>query len=92
MKQKSVSVFFYGASAILLIAWIALSFKERYDVAGWLLMFFFLCIAVAFRGNRFLKGLSYTMVIIGLVSFALYFPQYFITIGNFKLVPVHPHG
>ena len=84
-ETKNSFDFFYGASAILLIVWTALSFTERYNAAGWLLMFFFLCIAIVFRGNRLLKGLSYTMVIIGLVSFAMYFPQYFITIGNFKL-------
>ena len=48
-------------------------------------MLFFFSLAIAFRGNKFLKGLSYTVMIIGVVSFAMYHPQYFKTIGTFKL-------
>jgi BASS family bile acid:Na+ symporter len=55
------------------------------DLSGWLLMFFFFALAVAFRGKQFLKGLSYTVMIIGVVSFAMYYPEYFITVGTFKL-------
>jgi BASS family bile acid:Na+ symporter len=49
------------------------------------MMLFFFSLAIAFRGNQFLKGLSYTVMIIGVVSFAMYHPQYFKTIGSFKL-------
>jgi BASS family bile acid:Na+ symporter len=48
-------------------------------------MLFFFALAVAFRGKQLLKGLSYTVMIIGVVSFAMYYPQYFVTIGTFKL-------
>src|SRR6476469_6215448 len=54
-------------------------------VPGWLLMLFFFSLAFALRGNQFLKGLSYTVMIIGVVSFAMYHPQYFVTIGDFIL-------
>jgi BASS family bile acid:Na+ symporter len=49
------------------------------------LMAFFLSIAFAFRGSKTLKGLSYTMMILGAVSIAMYHPQYFKTIGDYKL-------
>src|SRR6478752_187307 len=48
-------------------------------------MAFFLSIAFAFRGSKTLKGLSYTMMILGAVSIAMYHPQYFKTIGDYKL-------
>lgn len=48
-------------------------------------MLFFFSLAIAFRGNTFLKGLSYTVMIIGVVTFAMYYPQQFVTIGHFKL-------
>ena len=85
MKGKSIYFLFYGAAIILLLAWAFFTFKQLNDWAGWLLMLFFFSLALAFRGNQFLKGLSYTVMIIGVVSFAMYHPQYFKTIGNFKL-------
>jgi BASS family bile acid:Na+ symporter len=85
MKIKSVHTIIYLAAAILFISWLFVTIKQSYDLAGWLLMLFFFSIAIAFRGNRFLKGLSFTLIIIGVVSFAMYHPQYFKTIGTFKL-------
>lgn len=85
MNKKTVFNLFYVAAAVLLIAWIFTTIQELHNWGGWLLMLFFFCLAVAFRGNQFLKGLSFTVMIIGVVSFAMYHPQYFITIGSFKL-------
>lgn len=85
MNKKSVYTFFYLAAFALLIVWLIVTIKQLHDWGGWLLMLFFFALAVAFRKNQFLRGLSYTVMIIGVVSFAMYHPQYFITIGNFKL-------
>ncbi|HWJ28683.1 MAG TPA: bile acid:sodium symporter family protein [Flavisolibacter sp.] len=85
MMKKSVYNLFYSVAAVLLIAWIFVTIQQLHNWSGWLLMSFFFSLAVAFRGNRFLKGLSFTVMIIGLVSFAMYYPQHFITIGRFKL-------
>jgi BASS family bile acid:Na+ symporter len=85
MNKKSVYNFFFLVAAIVLIAWIFVTIQELHNWGGWLLMLFFLSLAIAFRGNKFLKGLSYTVMIIGVVSFAMYHPQYFVTIGDFKL-------
>jgi BASS family bile acid:Na+ symporter len=85
MNKKSVYNFFYLAAFALLIIWLIVTIKQLHDWAGWLLMLFFFALAVAFQKNQFLKGLSYTVMIIGVVSFAMYHPQYFITIGSFKL-------
>jgi len=85
MKRKSVYNFFYLTASILLSAWILITVKHLHNLAGWLLMLFFFSLAIAFRGNQFLKGLSYTVMIIGVVSFAMYHPQYFKTIGSFQL-------
>ena len=49
-------------------------------------MAFFLSIAFAFRGSKTLKGLSFTMMIIGMpLALPCIYPQYFKTIGDFKL-------
>lgn len=85
MKLKSIHTLFYAVACICFIAWLIFTANNAYDLAGWLLMLFFFCLAIAFRGNQFLKGLSFTVVIIGVVSFAMYHPHYFKTIGSFKL-------
>jgi BASS family bile acid:Na+ symporter len=85
MNKKTVYNIFYLVAAVLLIGWIILTLRQSHNWAGWLLMLFFFALAIGFRGNQFLKGLSYTVMIIGVVSFAMYHPQYFVTIGDFKL-------
>lgn len=52
---------------------------------GWVLFLFFIVLAIAFRRHHFLKGFSFTVIIMAVVSLALYYPQYFVTVGGFKL-------
>lgn len=85
MNKKSIYNLFYLVATVLLLAWIFVTVKEMHSWGGVLLSLFFFSLAVGFRGNPFLKGLSYTVIIIGVVSFAMYYPQYFISIGDFKL-------
>ncbi|HEX3164685.1 MAG TPA: bile acid:sodium symporter family protein [Chitinophagaceae bacterium] len=85
MKRESFYNLFYFVAAALLSAWIFVTIKQLHNWGGWLLMLFFLSIAFAFRGSKTLKGLSYTMMILGAVSIAMYHPQYFKTIGDYKL-------
>ncbi len=88
MNKKSVYNLFYLLAAIFLVAWIFVAIKELHNWGGWLLMLFFLSIAIAFRGHKFLKGFSYTLMIFASVSLAMYYPAYFKTIGNFNLSTV----
>lgn len=76
---------FYAAALIFAILFIVFTLKESHNIAGWLLALFFAFLAVAFRSNKFLKGLSYTVMIMAVVSIAMYNPQYFRTVGDFKL-------
>src|SRR6185436_4646230 len=84
-SSKNISVIFYSLAVICILLFAFLSWKEMHDVSGWFLMAFFLSIAFAFRNSKTLKGLSYTMMILAAVSIAMYHPQYFKTIGNYKL-------
>ncbi len=85
MNKNTIYRIFYLAAAALLVAWIFLTARHLNELGGWLLMLFFFSLAIAFRGNQFLKGLSYTVMIIGVVSFAMYYPRHFVIIGSFKL-------
>ncbi len=83
--KKSGYHYFYAAAAIFLLAYCITAAQQMHDWGGWLLMLFFLCLAIAFRGNKVLRGLSYTVIILAAVSLAMYYPQYFKSIGDFKL-------
>jgi BASS family bile acid:Na+ symporter len=85
MNQKSVYTLLYGAAAVLFIAWCIATVKEIHSWGGWLLMAFFLSLALAFRGHRILKGFSYTVLIFAAVSLSMYYPAYFKSIGTFNL-------
>lgn len=83
--KRSVYSFFYFLAAALLLAYVVMTISSLHQFSGWLLMLFFVNLAIAFRGNKVLRGLSYTVIILGVVSVAMYYPQYFKTIGDFKL-------
>ena len=76
---------FYIPAALLLLTYFWLLIKQEYDWGGWLLMSFFVLLSFAFQGNKILKGLSYTVLILAAVSLSMYYPHYFKTLGNFKL-------
>lgn len=52
--------------------------------AGWMLMAFLLFAALGIRRYELLKGFSFTILIFAAVSLAMYYPQYFIAVGDFR--------
>src|SRR5436190_5694799 len=83
--SKKIPGILYSLAILCILLFAFFSLKEMHNISGWLLMAFFFSIAFAFRGSKTLKGLSYTMMILGAVSIAMYHPQYFKTVGNYKL-------
>ncbi len=81
MKRLTV---FYLVPAVLLIVYLIMA-MQQHAWGGWVLLLFFLSLALAFRQHTMLKGLSFTLVILAVVSLAMYYPQYFKTVGSFKL-------
>jgi BASS family bile acid:Na+ symporter len=55
------------------------------DVSGLLLISGLISLALAVRGFEKLKGFSYTLWIFTAVTASMFFPQYFISVGNFQL-------
>src|SRR5215210_41705 len=84
-SKKSFYNACYISAVIFLMVFVFVAMQQLHEYAGWALMLFFVSLAIAFRGNQLLRGLSFTVTIIGLVSLAMYYPQYFITVGNVKL-------
>src|SRR5881394_1381214 len=74
----------YSIAAMALILFIVFHFSDQQNISGWMLVLLFFSIAVAFRSNQFLKGLSFTMIILAMVCAAMYHPAYFKSYGDFK--------
>ena len=50
--KRSVYSYFYFVAAVLLLAYIAMTISSLHQFSGWLLMLFFVSLAIAFRGNN----------------------------------------
>lgn len=74
----------YGIAAVAIILFIIFYFTNQQELSGWMLVLFFFSIAIAFRSNKFLKGLSFTVIVLAMVCAAMYHPQYFKSYGDFK--------
>ena len=85
MKQRSIGKLFLIFSAISLTAFIITTFIDIHIYAGWLLVLSFGFLALSFQKHELLKGYSFTIMIFAAVSAAMYYPQYFIQAGDFKL-------
>ncbi|HXB44385.1 MAG TPA: bile acid:sodium symporter family protein, partial [Puia sp.] len=83
-KRFSIS-FFYYLAFLLLFAYVYVSVTAQKQSGGWLLMAFFVSLAIAFRGSNLLSGFSYTVMIFAAVSLAMYYPKHFVSVGDFKL-------
>ncbi len=82
--DKTFYTYFYIAALALLIAYLYIIFQSENKWAGWILALFFASLAIAFRSRKLLQGFSYTVLILAAVSLAMYYPQYFISVGSFK--------
>jgi BASS family bile acid:Na+ symporter len=74
-----------GAAALLFAVSLVFIFTGNLDDAGLLVIAFFAVLALGFSGYSSLNGYVFTTMIFAGVALALYYPQYFIQIGDFKL-------
>jgi BASS family bile acid:Na+ symporter len=81
----------FGLAIASLIAALAVTFSSSLPAAGPFFIAFFILLAIGFRGFPALKGFTYTIVIFAAVTSSLFYPQYFIQIGDFKLTKLIPY-
>ncbi|MBL7856300.1 MAG: bile acid:sodium symporter family protein [Cyclobacteriaceae bacterium] len=72
-------------AGLFLAGYIFTTTQQAHSYAGWMLMAFFGLVALAFRQYEVLKGYAFTITIFAAVSLAMYYPQYFVYAGDFKL-------
>jgi len=85
MASKKTSAIFYSTAAVCVLLYIIFLLQKKHDWAGWFGSLFFVSLAIAFRSNKFLKGMSFTVIIFAAVVLALYHPLYFQQWGGYKL-------
>ena len=61
-----------------------MSLSGNLSKAGPFFILFFMSLGIGFRGYPALKGFAYTIMIFAAVTTALYYPHYFVQVGDFK--------
>ena len=72
-------------SALCLALAVIISFSKGLSKAGPLFVGFFILLALGMRGFTKVKGLSYTVWIFTAVTTSMFYPQLFLSIGDFQL-------
>jgi BASS family bile acid:Na+ symporter len=85
MKKNRIYKGLLGCSLILLIVSVAMILGGKLERTGPLVIACFICLATGVRGSESTKGFSYTIWIFAAVAASMFYPQYFTTVGSFKL-------
>lgn len=80
LKKNAVIV--YSLVIFLLLLSLFFFTTKKSDLLGLSLTLFFVCLAIAFRGSKKLKGYWYSILILAVATMAMFFPQYFTTFGG----------
>lgn len=77
--------FLYAVSAFFVLLFVLTTLGGRSSLGGWCLFGSLMSLAAAFRWQPFLRGFTFTVVILAVVSLALYYPHYFLSVGGYQL-------
>lgn len=84
MKNITIYSIALGLAALLFLIIIGMAITGHIDQAGPFILGFFALLALGFNGYEKMKGLIFTTMIFAGVTAALYYPDYFTHIGDFK--------
>ncbi|HYQ57559.1 MAG TPA: bile acid:sodium symporter family protein [Draconibacterium sp.] len=84
MKKINFNKLLLGISGVFLIITLIMAILGDVAEAGPFVILFFITLAFGVKAFDATKGLSYTVWIFTGVSAAMYYPQYFVSVGNFK--------
>ncbi|MEZ4810270.1 MAG: bile acid:sodium symporter family protein [Allomuricauda sp.] len=85
MKKITIYSASFGIALLLLLVIIGMLGTGNSDAAGPLIISFFAILAFGLSGYKSLNSYVFTAMIFMGVTLALYFPQYFVQMGDFKL-------
>jgi BASS family bile acid:Na+ symporter len=82
--KKNYKLLLIAALICLAVFGVMMAMGKGSDSGPFLIFFFFL-LSLSFRGHKMLKGFSFAILIFGAVSLSMYYPTYFVQIGNFQM-------
>ena len=85
MKKNKIHQLLLAASIILFTATLILFFIPNTNLTGPSLILAFVLLAIAVRGYPLFKGFSYSIWIFTAVTVSMYYPNLFLSVGNFEL-------
>jgi len=85
MKKLNLYSLSLGFGLLLLLMALIMIFSGAILKAGPVIISFFVLMALGFAGYKSLNSYVFTAMIFAGVTMALYYPQYFLYVGNFKL-------
>ncbi|MBW6535965.1 MAG: bile acid:sodium symporter family protein [Mariniphaga sp.] len=85
MNNKKLYYLFLAVSALFFLLFAAFYFSEKPDWTGPFLTLGFVSLAIAVRGFETFKGFSYSLWIFTAVTVSMYYPRYFLAVGDFEL-------
>ena len=85
MKNNNKYTIALGFALLLLIITLVMLFTGNGSKTGPLLIAFFITLSFAVKGFQPTKGLSFTMWMFTAVTTAMFYPQYFVSMGGFQL-------
>lgn len=72
-------------SALCLLVGVVIAIVDEPIKSGPFIIGFFAALAIGIRGYEHLKGYTYTTMIFGAVAASLYYPEYFLEVGDYQL-------
>jgi len=85
MKKINTYKTALGFAIIFLVISLVIILTGNTPKAGPLLIVFFVLLSYAVRGFQSVKGLSYTLWIFTAVTAAMFYPKYFVSVGDFQV-------
>ena len=77
--------YLFVLSGFIFVLALGLYFSGNVSLVGTPLILFFFTLALSMRGNKNLKGFSFTVLIFAAVSLSMFYPQTFVQWGDFQL-------
>ena len=85
MKNMNKYKIALGIAVLLLLISLIMVFTGNVSKSGPFVISFFIILSFAVKGSPVFKGLSFTMWMFTAVAAAMYYPQFFVSYGEFKL-------
>lgn len=84
MKNKTIFKSFLGSAILFFCLFMLVHLFDKLVFSGPFLILGFVSLAIAVRGFETVKGFSYSIWIFTAVAVSMYYPQYFLAVGNFQ--------